>query len=383
MPTTLPPLRLTGATVLRDRQMQQRTVALADGRIAAGPFPAIDLSGYLILPGIIDLSSTALRHHRAFAPMDQSLPCLEAELAAAGVTTALIQDHWGWQDPTATPTSTADLIQAMKARKGCNLRLQLVLDASALPQSDAVLGLRESGRLGTVLFRNRLSHDLALADTNPEEFAARARTAGHDPATLLATLRDAHDRRGEHPRRLCRLAEAFDASSTIYGSHQDPDGESREMFSLLGAKLCHTPAAYSAAAVAHAVGDPICAPARGILGPPDGDVSARTLVRAGKIDALSGGPAPADLARAAFALVDQNLCDLSQAWSLISSGPAQILRLPDRGEISPGKRADLTIINARTREVEATISKGRLSHLRGDAAGRFLALAGAVDIAAE
>ena len=68
MDRTLPPLRLAGATVLRDGTMQDRTVAIAGGRIDAGPFPAVDLTGYYILPGIIDLHGDAFERHIAPRP---------------------------------------------------------------------------------------------------------------------------------------------------------------------------------------------------------------------------------------------------------------------------------------------------------------------------
>lgn len=55
MTTILPPLRLTGALALRDGRLDRRSVALADGRFTTGPLPAVDLTGYLLLPGIVDL----------------------------------------------------------------------------------------------------------------------------------------------------------------------------------------------------------------------------------------------------------------------------------------------------------------------------------------
>ncbi|MDN3710896.1 hypothetical protein QWZ10_02000 [Paracoccus cavernae] len=51
----LPPLRLTGATILREGELRQRSVAIARGKISKGPLPAVDLTGFLILPGIIDM----------------------------------------------------------------------------------------------------------------------------------------------------------------------------------------------------------------------------------------------------------------------------------------------------------------------------------------
>ena len=36
----LPPIRLTGATILREGELRQRSVAIARGRITRGPLPA-------------------------------------------------------------------------------------------------------------------------------------------------------------------------------------------------------------------------------------------------------------------------------------------------------------------------------------------------------
>ena len=62
---------------------------------------------------------------------------------------------------------------------------------------------------------------------------------------------------------------------------------------------------------------------------------------------------------------------LAQAWAMISVKPAEILRLPDRGRLDVGLRADLVIVNAQTRAVEATICGGRLVSATGEAAVRF------------
>ena len=68
---------------------------------------------------------------------------------------------------------------------------------------------------------------------------------------------------------------------------------------------------------------------------------------------------------------------------MISQRPAEIMRLVDRGRLEPGLRADLVVVHAETRAIEATISAGRLSYLAGDAARRFLAQPQALRLAAE
>jgi len=56
-------MRLTGAQILRDGALQHRSIGLADGLITRGALPEVDLSGYLILPGIIDLHGDGFERH--------------------------------------------------------------------------------------------------------------------------------------------------------------------------------------------------------------------------------------------------------------------------------------------------------------------------------
>jgi hypothetical protein len=57
--------------------------------------------------------------------------------------------------------------------------------------------------------------------------------------------------------------------------------------------------------------------------------------------------------------------------------------VPDRGQISYGQRADLVIVHAASRRIEATIANGRLIFLAGDAAHRFIGASVGVEHAAE
>ena len=91
----------------------------------------------------------------------------------------------------------------------------------------------------------------------------------------------------------------------------------------------------------------------------------------------------ADLVRTVFKIVDDGRMSLPRAWALISQTPAEILRLPDRGHIDYGRRADLVVVHATTKKVEATIADGRIAYLSGGAAQRFLAAGSEVALAAE
>lgn len=380
MTATLPPLRLTGATVLREGRMSARTVAIAGGRIAAGPFPAVDLSGYVILPGIIDLCGEALTPG---PDAGHALDEAAARAARAGVTTTWMRHDWTLASGPDGPDTTESLLAANAAlRPAIDLRVHLRVERLATLDAEGLLGVIRRHGVDLVSFRDGLTRRLAQAETAPEDFTLWARMRGQDPARLLERLRAAHERRQEVPRKLCRLAEAFDRLGVSYGSAGDPDGEARETYAMLGAKLCLAPQSASAAAVAQAVGDPVILRAADALADTARPGPARALMRAGRCQALCSHDQGRSALRAATALTRDRMADLPALWQLVSEAPAAIMGLPDRGIIAQGKRADLIVLNPVSGRIEATLSKGRVAHLSGQAAARFVTAGLPLDVAA-
>ena len=68
MPFLTPSLRLTGARVLCDSMLADTAISVVDGVIAEHGGPDLDLAGYLVMPGIIDLHGDAFEHHMAPRP---------------------------------------------------------------------------------------------------------------------------------------------------------------------------------------------------------------------------------------------------------------------------------------------------------------------------
>ena len=139
-------------------------------------------------------------------------------------------------------------------------------------------------------------------------------------------------------------------------------------------EFVHDEIAANAAQAARASGEPVLMGAPNVVrgGSQSGNIAAEDLVKLGLCDALVSDYYYPALAQAAFALADRGTCDLAQAWRMISTAPARIIGLSDRGEIVQGQRADLVVINAQTRAVEMTVSAGRVAHLAGELAARMV-----------
>ena len=120
MSAFLPPLRLTGAQILRDGEMQARSVSLADGRLTRAALPEVDLRGFLIMPGIIDLHGDGFEHHMyprptAPFPLGAGLASFDREAASHGVTTAYLAQGWSWEGAQRGPDHCEAVLAAVQA----------------------------------------------------------------------------------------------------------------------------------------------------------------------------------------------------------------------------------------------------------------------------
>lgn len=383
MAPMLPPLRLTGALCLRDGQLQQRSIALADGRFTTGPYPAVDLRGYYVLPGIIDLHAEP-----ADLAIDGMLRRFDRAAAAQGATTRRIAVPWSWECANRSPDAARATLAAFRAARGTlltDLQVSLACESLLADEQAALLALVRDARVPQVIFTNRADRVDQLRGADPAGFLRWAWRHGLTADGLSAALDALQVNAAAVPRHLCRLAECFDGLGVLYGSDGDQTAEMREHHSMIGARLCLNPGTARVAAAARAVGDPVLVSAGPEFdaGYDPGMPRPTALVQAGLCDALVSGRDSDGLVPTVFRLVDRGVIPLERAWRLVSDLPARIARMPDRGIIAPGKRADVTIVNVDTRRVEATIAAGRLSHAAGDAAARFFRLTGADALAAE
>lgn len=393
MPHTLPPLRLTGARVLLDGALRDADVSIVDGQFGFDSGHQIDLRGYLLLPGIIDLHGDGFERHiwprpTADFPISSGLAGYDREAAHCGVTTAYLAQGWSWEGGHRGPDQAERLVSAVAERRAGSLtdqRVQLRVETHLPHESERLLKLIETMGVDYVIFNDHLEEGMVMSRTRPEAFAYWARKVGLTSEQLVQRLKDAKAESKVVPRNLCYLANGFERLGVRFGSHDDPDAETREFYSMIGARVAEFPTSRRAAAATRSMGDPVLMGAPNVVrgGSQAGNVSGLDLIREGLCDALVSDYHLPALPMAAWRLVDLGMMEIAEAWAFVSTAPAQIMKMADRGQIKEGLRADLAIVNAETREIEATLSKGALAFAGGAVAQRLIAPMRQMQLAAE
>lgn len=355
----LPPMTVRGALVLGGGVLRPGELGLARGRIVscegAAEKAAVDLSGYAVLPGAVDVGGVA-------GAGAEAVRAAAGAAAQAGTTSFWVGVDW--------PDRTDDL-DAVRAR--------LAGLAAARPGLPVDLGLRL--RVGTHGIETAEALLAALPGLPSPVVVFR-----HPPEAERAEMEAALGGAGPVARHLCRLASAFDALRLRYATEADPDAEHRERFSMIGARMAMRPVARGAAASARAMGEPVVLAASDILGEDGARIGRGTgavLLAEGLCDAVASFGAPDAPRRLVRLMVEGGLMPLGHAWALVSSAPAGLVRRADRGGLVEGTRADLAVVDPDTLEVAATIAGGVLVHATPEALERFRPVLGRPGLAAE
>ena len=387
----LSPLRFTGAEVLRDGMLRYEAVGVADGLISDAHAPEVDLRGFLILPGIIDLHGDGYERQifprpTAPFPIASGLAATDREAAAHGVTTAYLAQSWSWEGGHRGPDHAEALLAAVAGYPAqTDLRVQIRAETHLVEASERLLATVKRFGIDYVVFNDHLEEGFQMRRSNPDGFAHWARKAALTPDTLFARMEAARARARDVPRVLCALSNGLEALGVTYGSHDDPDAETRQFYAMMGARVAEFPTSRKAAAAARALGSPVIMGAPNVVrgGSQAGNIAATALIRDGLCDVLVSDYHIPALPLAVWRLVDDRILALPEAWAMVSTNAAAVLRMADRGQIVAGLRADLAVVNPETRMVEATIVGGRLTYLTGEAAHRFMAQRQMMRMAAE
>lgn len=379
-----PSLRLVGAQVLGPEGLGEGALSIAGEHIAESGGREVNLSGFLLLPGIVDAHGDGFEKHLAprrgaMKDMGLGLVAAEAELAANGITTGVLAQFYSWEGGMrgaefATRVFTA--LEEVAPRLETALIPQLRFEIPMLEDYPAMQEMVARFAIPYVVFNDHLPHEALEKGKRPPRLTGQALRIGKNPEKHLADMQALHAGMGAVPGALDGLAKVLLAQGVRLGSHDDRSEAERAAWRARGVRISEFPETLEAAEAARAGGDAIVMGAPNVVrgSSHNGNLSAIEAVAMGLCDVLASDYHYPSLRRAAFLLSDGGICDFAGAWRLISEGPARVLGLHDRGRLAPGMRADLVVMDAKTRDICATLSGGRVSFMRGEAAARFLAI---------
>jgi alpha-D-ribose 1-methylphosphonate 5-triphosphate diphosphatase len=376
------PFVIEGATVILPDRVTQVSVRVADGVIAGldtarDGARVVDGGGMILAPAMVDVHGDAFERQLmprpgVMIPTAAALLETDRQLAANGIATAYHALTLSWEPGLRSVAIGEEVVNALAAlapRLTIENRVQLRWETfcfEALPLIDRALS---GPLLPSLAFNDHTTmavlhpdcplqtrpfdHDPALpvADMDSPAFAhkmePRARRAGMTTPDYVALIKAMWDRRPEVPDVIARTGARARQAGAPMLSHDDSQIETRDVYRGHGARIAEFPMNPTVTRAAREAGDWIVfgAPNAARGGSHLGSPGAADMVAAGLCDILASDYYyPAMLSAVARLLID-GIAPLETLWKLVAANPAAAMGLTDRGEIAPGRRADLVLID--------------------------------------
>lgn len=342
-------------------------LVLRDGLIAAvdpvqtPTAQALDWRGDAIIPGLIDIHTDNLEKHyqpRPGALWDAYGAALahDGQCVTAGITTVFdsLSLH-GRKDGLDRKDALGPMIGGMdQAQRDGALRADHLLHLRCEVTNPELLNLLEPHadnprlKLLSIMDHTPGQRQTANVERLQERMAAAGRTSS-EIEEMLARRHSGRDPGVAYDNRRKVVAFAREYGLPL-AAHDDETLEHVEEAHDDGCAIAEFPVTLLAARRARDLGMAVAMGAPNFVrgGSHSGNLSARESAEAGVLDILASDYVPLSMLRAAFMLIDQLGWAPHQAIATATSGPAQSVGLTDRGELTPGLRADLVRISRRT-----------------------------------
>ena len=343
----LPGETVAGTLVIRNRKIAE----IQPGR--SHVLSAIDLGADPLMPGVVDVHTDNLERQvqpriSARWPSRSAMLAHDAQCAAAGVTTvldALCLGDLGFNE--ARIKTFRDAIIDLDALTGTGLLksehfLHLRCELPALDMMELVDPVADHPLVRMVSLMDHSPGVGQYADM--DRYWQLRRDSGFNDEAIQSRIDLLTEQRARmrDPNRQALLKRVAHLDIEL-ASHDDRTEEEIAENFADGIRISEFPVNMTAANAARAAGMQIIAGAPNIVrgGSHSGNVAAADLVRAGRVDAFASDYVPAALVEAAWLCVEQAGITLPEAVATITDKPARMARLPDRGRLEPGLRADL------------------------------------------
>lgn len=315
---------------------------------------AIDLGGDYLMPALVELHTDNLE--RQFQPRpgvrwppDAAMLAHDQQVSSAGITTVCdavaVGFHEGKRERTEFLQRSIEALAhateagALKADHHLHLRCELTSPHVV----EMFEPLKDHPSLRVISFMDHTPGQRQWHDLEKYRMFHRAggRRTEAELDALVEKRLDEQTLYGQRHRQ--ELLARIDGLDVTLASHDDTTVAHVVEAAGDGMTISEFPTTKDAAAAAHANGMTTIMGAPNVIigGSHSGNVAAVDLARSGHLDALSSDYVPMSLLHAAFRLVELADLTLPEATAKVSRNPAAMAGFDDRGEIMPGKRADL------------------------------------------
>lgn len=336
---------------------------------------AIDARGLLVLPGIVDLHGDAFERQmmpRAGVdfPIDIALADSDRQAISNGITTVFHATTCSWEPGLRSADNARSLMEAIERQRpqfAADTRFHLRHETYNLEAEAEIAQWLMEGRVDLFAFNDHM--DGTVADmAKPRKRNRMVERTGLSGEEFDRLVERVTSRADEVPASVARLAAAARAAGVRMLSHDDATPAMRREFRELGALIAEFPINEETARAAASHGDAIVYGAPNVVrgGSHTGWTKASDMIAKGLCSVLASDYYyPAQLL-AAFRLAADGVLPLTEAWNLVSAGPARATGLTDRGTLAQGRRADILLVDDTTPlrpRLIAVISGGKLVHL--------------------
>lgn len=367
-------LLITNGNVLTPASFARTGLHIADGIIAdrppSGPAQSdtdhFDAGGGLVLPGIVDLHGDAFersiepRPGVTFAIAD-ALHDVDGQLIANGITTAFHAVSVSWEAGIRSIDAARDIFRAIEAETfRASVHAHIRWETFAVDEAREVLDWLAAAGRAILSINDHTTANLHLRppSTKLDRMASRMGIPVGDVVAALEAAAGRADRVEPTIEAVCARAEAL---SVPVFSHDDRTVEERQRLRDQGVRNCEFPMAIEAAREARRAGEPVILGAPNVVrgGSQNNAVDARAAIDADLCSALVSDYSYPTIMKAAFQLAGADHKNLAEAWHLVSTAPARIAGLGDRGELTAGRRGDILVFWPDTTALRAVFVNGR------------------------